>query len=180
MRLDITPVLSGKTRKMPFSYEIGTDGEDMPTPPVGVTVTSPIRVEGRISDSGSCLRLTLTAEADYTAYCDRCADEIDGKVEATLERMVAEEGIVSDENAEDYFIAVDGSLDLDAEIAEEIMLAFPTQMLCRDDCRGVCPDCGANLNRTGCGCEEKRKSEIDPRWQALAALLDRNENENKK
>ena len=180
MKLDITPVLSGKVRKMPFSYEIDVDGGDMPLPPEGVLLTSPIRVNGTISDSGSCLHLVLTANVDYKAECDRCADEINGNAETSLERLVGEEGFVSDENADDYFIAVDGALDLDFDVAEELMLAFPSRMLCREDCRGVCPDCGVNLNRESCDCEKKRGREVDPRWQGLMGLLEQDNDENKK
>ena len=171
MRLDITPVLAGKVRTLPFSFEIAVDGENAPMPPVGVTPASPVRVTGRITDSGSCLHLTLEAEVDYKALCDRCADEFTGTVKIALERMVAESSVVDDEHADDYFIAVDGSLDLDSDIAEELMLAFPTRLLCREDCRGICPDCGANLNRIECDCASKRERQIDPRWQALSAML---------
>ena len=177
MKLDITPILSGKVRKLPFSYEIGADGGELPLPPDGVTITTPIRVEGVISDSGSCLRLVLTANVGYKAECDRCADEIEDTVETSLERLVGEEGFVSDENADDYFIAVDGSLDLDGDITEELMLSFPSRMLCREDCLGVCPDCGINLNRESCGCADKRAAEIDPRWQGLLGLFEQHNDE---
>lgn len=156
---------------LPFSYEIEGGGDDFPLPPVGVTLSSPVRVKGKISDSGTCLYLTLDAEADYTALCDRCGEETEGTVSCRLERMVAEEGVVEDEN-DDYFIACEGELELDGDIAEELMLSFPPQILCREDCRGVCPVCGRNLNEGQCDCAEKEAQKIDPRWQALARLLD--------
>lgn len=171
MKLDITALLSGKVRSLPFSFELEEDGEGAPLPPAGVTVTSPVRVSGVISDSGTCLWLRLDAEVDYDALCDRCADPISGIASAHMERMIAEEGIVADEASEDYFIASDGILDLDADISEELMLSFPSQMLCSDDCRGVCPSCGQNLNRGECDCAARAKEEIDPRWQVLADLL---------
>ena len=177
MKLDITPLLSGKVRAIPFSYEISCDGDGFPMPPAGVTIVSPVCVEGRISDSGSCLHLRLDVEAEYSALCDRCADDMRGSVKTSLERMVAEEGSVEDENRDDYFIACDGMLDLDLEIAEELMLAFPSQMLCRDDCRGVCPVCGQNFNYGECGCAAAAAEEIDPRWQALAKLLEEQKKE---
>ncbi len=173
MKLDINALLSGKVRSLPFAYEIDCGGEDdMPRPPAEVTFTSPIRVKGNISDSGSCLYLTLEADADYTALCDRCGGKAEGVVSCRLERMVAEEGIVADENSDDYFIAVEGKLDLDAEVAEELMLAFPPQILCREDCRGVCPICGQNKNEGDCDCEEKEAERTDPRWDAIARLLE--------
>lgn len=173
MKLDITSLLSGKVRVLPFAYEISSDGEDFPMPPVGVTVTSPVRVDGKISDSGTCLYLRLDAAADYTAVCDRCAGEARGTVTCHFERMVAEEGVVSgDGDKDEYFIACEGMLDLDGDISEELMVSFPSQILCREDCLGVCPVCGQNRNEGDCECAARAAEEIDPRWQVLAHLLE--------
>ncbi len=59
-------------------------------------------------------------------------------------------------------------VDLDDLVREQILLALPTRQLCRDDCKGLCPTCGANLNQTTCDCSAE---EIDPRFAALAQLL---------
>lgn len=171
MKLDITPLLSGKTRNLPFEFELDGSGENATLPPFGTELTSPVRVRGAISDSGTCLYLRLDAEADYKARCDRCADPISGVVSTHIERMVAERGIVEDEESDDYFIASEGILDLDADVSEELMLAFPSRNLCSPDCRGICPVCGQNLNRGDCGCAEREKAETDPRWSSLGAIL---------
>ena len=178
MKLDITALLSGKVRVLPFQYEIvgGGEGDFFPMPPVGVMLTSPVRVHGKISDSGTCLYLTLDAEADYEAPCDRCGEETRGVALCHLERMVAEEGVLSNEDGDDYFIACEGELDLDGDIVEELMLSFPSQILCRDDCLGVCPVCGQNKNEGECDCAKKEAERIDPRWQALAKLLEEQKN----
>jgi len=58
-------------------------------------------------------------------------------------------------------------LDLKELAAEQTLLAMPMRILCRPNCAGLCPRCGANLNQVDdCGC----KPEIDPRWEALADL----------
>lgn len=170
MKLDITALLAGKVRVLPFRYEIAGGGDDLPMPPAGVTLTSPIRVEGKISDSGTCLYLVLDAAADYEAPCDRCGEAVRSTVSCHLERMVAEAGAVDDED-EDYFVACEGELDLDADVAEELMLSFPSQILCREGCLGVCPVCGQNRNKGDCGCAAKEAERVDPRWQALERLL---------
>ncbi len=171
MKLDITSLLSGKVKSLQFSFELELNGENAPMPPVGVTVTSPVRVTGVITDSGTCLSLRLDAEADYSAMCDRCAESLSGVVSTHTERMVVEEGSLSDNSDEEYFIACDGMLDLDDDIAEELMLAFPSRMICSEDCRGVCPVCGQNLNLGDCGCAAREAERVDPRWASLAKLL---------
>ncbi len=59
------------------------------------------------------------------------------------------------------------AVDLDELVREQILLALPTRTLCREECKGLCPECGANLNAGECDCAQK---EIDPRWAALADL----------
>jgi uncharacterized protein len=60
-------------------------------------------------------------------------------------------------------------LELGDVIREALILAAPEYPLCREDCRGLCPRCGAELNEGPCGC----RSEADPRWAALDALRPR-------
>ena len=60
-------------------------------------------------------------------------------------------------------------LDLRPTIREELILSAPAYLLCREDCRGLCPGCGQDLNRGSCTCPSSR----DPRWAALEALRDR-------
>ena len=55
-------------------------------------------------------------------------------------------------------------------LREQVLLAVPLKAVCRDDCKGLCPHCGKNLNVESCQCEEDRS---DPRWQALKDLKDK-------
>ena len=71
------------------------------------------------------------------------------------------------------FVAViiayfDGSIDLSEAVADSVFTAIPVRDLCAEDCRGICPHCGINLNRGSCDC---RETGVDPRWAGLASLL---------
>ena len=59
------------------------------------------------------------------------------------------------------------AIDVDEMVKEQILLAVPTRMLCREDCKGICPECGTDLNVGECKCV---KDDIDPRWAALKNL----------
>src|SRR5919112_562701 len=74
--------------------------------------------------------------------------------------------------AEDLILsAYEGdAVDLDEIVREQTLLALPSRHLCREDCKGLCQKCGANLNENQCSCEQ---GETDPRWAALADLKDR-------
>jgi uncharacterized protein len=59
------------------------------------------------------------------------------------------------------------NIDVAELVREQILLNLPEQVFCAEDCKGLCPQCGANRNLIDCKCEEK---EIDPRWAALKNL----------
>jgi uncharacterized protein len=61
-------------------------------------------------------------------------------------------------------------IDIDALVTEEILLAVPDHVICKNDCRGICPRCGADRNTRDCGCET---AEVDPRWAGLKGLVNR-------
>lgn len=60
-------------------------------------------------------------------------------------------------------------LDITDDIRQAILLAVPLKLICRDDCRGLCPHCGTNWNTAMCGCEER--GDVDPRWENLKNIL---------
>ena len=74
---------------------------------------------------------------------------------------------LNDEDNDEFILVEDMKLDLDSLVREDMILALPAKILCRDDCKGLCQYCGKNLNLGSCSC----KKPIDPRLQALADLL---------
>ena len=75
-----------------------------------------------------------------------------------------------DEN--DYLTGMD--LDVDRLVYLEVLMSWPLKVLCKEDCKGLCPHCGADRNVTDCDCDKKQ---IDPRFAALRALLDSDKGE---
>jgi uncharacterized protein len=62
-------------------------------------------------------------------------------------------------------------IDLTDEVRQSLLVEIPWHPQCRDDCRGLCPRCGANRNVTECGCDLEPR---DSRWDALRELKERN------
>jgi uncharacterized protein len=75
---------------------------------------------------------------------------------------------LADENNDELILLESFRMDLDELVSDDIFLSLPTKFLCRDDCQGVCPTCGQNLNDGPCSC----KKTVDPRLADLLQLLD--------
>ncbi|GAC1446408.1 MAG: DUF177 domain-containing protein [Pyrinomonadaceae bacterium] len=108
------------------------------------------------------------------AECDRCLGAaqfpVDAKFQVTYTPSDAHADTEAHElHAEDLtrVIYENGVIDLDELAREQVLLELPTRILCREDCKGLCPACGANLNEGACNCPTK---DVDSRWSALAAL----------
>lgn len=163
MILDIRPILRGETDCIEINYTL------TPESIAGIELDN-ASVKGRVADTGGCITLSLSATVEYKGECARCLDEVKGVFEMDFERTVADENTLSAEALleEDgiYAVMKDGRLDVDDELIEELLLCFPTKLLCSEDCEGLCQKCG-KPKKLGCDCSEK---EIDPRWAALKGL----------
>lgn len=76
---------------------------------------------------------------------------------------------MNEEDQDTYILAEDGKLGLNELFRADILLALPTKYLCKEDCKGLCPVCGMNLNNSSCQCN---KRQIDPRLEVLKQLID--------
>lgn len=135
-------------------------------------------VTGRASRKGEQVRLTGKISGGVEANCDRCLRPVHVGVEAEFEeRLVpAASESLTDELAElqpedlGFSTYEDDAVDVDSFVREQMLLALPMRLLCREDCKGLCPTCGADLNDHACACEQPT---TDPRWATLADLKER-------
>jgi len=126
----------------------------------------PIRVTGRLSRAGDG-RFYLSGRVEGTAVgeCRRCLTDVSTPVSFDAHLIFAEEGLDDEDDPSDAYPFDPGerSLDLRPAVREEWLLAAPAFPLCREDCKGLCPRCGADLNEGPCNCPP----EPDARWTAL-------------
>jgi len=139
-----------------------------------VKLTAPATVNGKVRLSGNEVFVNGHFDTRAQVECDRCLKPIELPVSADFELEYItgseyESTAVAELTEAEMSVAVfDGeALDVDEIVKEQILLAVPTRMLCREDCKGICPECGTDRNRGECNCETK---EIDPRWAALKNL----------
>ena len=114
-----------------------------------------IRYELFVQLFGTELLVRGKLAQDFDAVCCRCGGDFDFTVKVDDFTTSVEVGEKTD------------FVDLTDELRQSIILALPSYPVCRQDCRGVCPTCGKNLNEGPCTC---RHVERDSRWGALDAL----------
>jgi uncharacterized protein len=139
-----------------------------------VKLTAPATVNGKIRLAGNEVFVNGHVDTRAQVECDRCLKLIELPVNADFELEYItgseyETSAVAELTEAEMSVAVfDGkAIDVDEIVKEQILLAVPTRMLCREDCKGICPQCGVDRNTGECNCETK---EIDPRWAALKDL----------
>jgi uncharacterized protein len=129
--------------------------------PAGAEVEADVTLtpfEGGIDVSGTVI-------APWEGICRRCAEPVSGELHIRVHERFAEQAVASASD-EDLYPVDDDVIDLAPLVRDAVVLELPAAPLCRDDCAGLCPHCGANLNDGDCGCVAPR----DPRWANLDVL----------
>jgi uncharacterized protein len=139
----------------------------------GARLVAPAEVQGSASVKGEEVRVRGKIVTEVELLCDRCAAPSRAPLEVEFDTRFIPQASAAGESdnvellAEDLGLAAyeGDAVDLDELVREQILLALPSRSLCREDCKGLCQKCGANLNAGDCSCEQ---GETDPRWAALA------------
>jgi len=139
-----------------------------------IRLTEPATVKGKVRLSGNEVFVNGHIDTRAQVECDRCLQQIELPVSAdfALEYITGSDYETSNlaELTEDAMAVsvFDGeTIDVDEIVKEQIVLAVPTRVLCREDCKGICPQCGIDKNTGECQCVT---DDIDPRWAALKNL----------
>jgi len=152
--------------------------EVLETPGVqkAIAFTTPVDLEMGLAKLDGDLALDLVLEAieggvlvrgdfagSYAGSCRRCLQPLGGRFEVKGSEIYRPEGA---EVWEEDYVVKDATVDLEPMIRDTVGLALPLHPLCREDCAGICPRCGADLNEGPCDCGP----ETDHRWSALDEL----------
>ena len=164
MIIDIEPVFNIEGLSKDFDYDIDLSAERLgPSRPF----TSPVRVEGSIFNKAGIVAIDASASFVMSVDCDRCAKPLDYPFRADIRHTLVSS--LNDEDNDELLLVEDvKNFNVDELVTDDIFLSLPSKFLCSEDCKGLCPVCGADLNEGQCSC----KKEIDPRLAALTQLLD--------
>lgn len=139
-----------------------------------VTLTGKTTFSGETERIDSRGRVRGTIIADASLDCTRCLEPVEKHIVIPFEAVFLDsseedksiEKEVGDEQLDESLVE-NGRIDIAEVVREQILLAMPEQIFCREDCRGLCPKCGSNLNLIDCKCAD---DEVDPRWAVLKNL----------
>jgi uncharacterized protein len=128
-----------------------------------IPVKSPVHVRVRITNTGERLLLNGTIKACVAMPCSRCLESFDYKVETDFTEEL------SNKDSGDDIVSFEGdTIDLTDIIINNILLSLPMKAICDLNCKGLCPNCGTNLNIKKCNCTG---NDLDPRLAVLKGLL---------
>jgi uncharacterized protein len=167
MRIFIDEVRSGPGARMQVSCNEAVQFDDL-------TLVGEVRVTGTLSNAASRLLLRAQMHARALLTCSRCADEFEADLEADLEEEFLPEESAEAQEGKDFpwsdvttYAPEDRWIDLTEIIRQNALASVPIQVLCKPACKGLCSQCGVNLNATSCSCETH---DIDPRLSSLREL----------
>lgn len=120
------------------------------------------------------IRLVGQLDTRIEVSCARCLDPVTHKVKREFDLLYRPQGVdrrgeevsISEAETEIGYYQGEGLM-LEDALREQVLLATPVKTLCREDCKGLCPRCGRNLNQEQCDCEQDAR---DPRWEALGEI----------
>ncbi|MBO5734158.1 MAG: DUF177 domain-containing protein [Clostridia bacterium] len=121
-------------------------------------------VSGSIANSGGVLVLEAEVSAEIKTSCARCLKEIVMPLDFDFSETLVLSGQETDADADSVIFFEGTEIDVGEIAINNLLLNVSTKYLCRDDCKGICPKCGKNLNEVSCDCDF---FEIDPRWEKL-------------
>lgn len=147
-----------------LAYEL--EPAELEITPQELALVGTVKLRGSLSNAGDVLLLQAELQAEVERTCGRCLKYFAGTITADIVEKFYPAGADNIEN--DAFVYDLDVIDITEPLREGLLLAEPMQALCKPDCRGLCPVCGADLNDGDCGCD---RLTVDPRLAALKQFI---------
>lgn len=166
MFIELEPIFNNVGEQKNFKFDIDLSGEEFD----GIfPFKTPVMVAGVVKNASGIVTLEYDVDFSYDGFCDRCAERLEKSFHYSFSHTLVLS--LNNEESDDLMLVEDLHFEVDPLAIEDIFLSLPTKILCSDDCAGICPQCGKNLNKGTCDC----KKQIDPRLAVLQQLLENDE-----
>jgi uncharacterized protein len=135
---------------------------------IGVQEGSEMELNLRLESVHEGILVSGTADVEVTGECGRCLAPLAYASEVEIQELYyySDSESLSAEDDEDLHRVENDSIDLEPVLRDAVVTSLPFQPVCREDCQGLCSECGASLNDD----PDHRHEILDPRWSALAGL----------
>lgn len=147
--IDLTENIANIGKTLPFQGEYVLDSGLLSYPEA---VLDKVRVEFGVTFLNPSVAVNGTIICYVQGNCDRCFTKVEKEIGLHFEQIFCKD----DSENEDDYIYSSSLLDATKAVSDEIVLSMPSLLLCKDDCKGLCPKCGANLNEKRCNCDIMR------------------------
>lgn len=135
---------------------------------MGGRFLEPVKVELLLEKTGRIITGKGCVSTVVLVNCSRCLKELEYPVKGELDLSIASMETRDYSPDDTEVIPLNGDeLDIRPYVEEAVLIEIPMQPLCGEDCQGICPGCGVNLNYEKCRCKD---DDIDPRWEKLKKL----------
>jgi uncharacterized protein len=137
---------------------------------LGIEQGAPLELDLRLESVSEGVLVTGSVTAPTTGECARCLTPITGTAEVDITELFAYPGSETEATTEHDEVGhvVDDTIDLEQTIVDAVGLVLPFSPVCRDDCPGLCPECGTPLATAGA---DHHHDLIDPRWAKLSTFI---------
>lgn len=169
MVLDLRELIVGAVREVPFLFALSPQGAEAKEFSDDLQ-SGVIRAEGKAENHAGYLQLNGEITLEGVFRCGRCCKTFSRTLRFPMAYPLAES--LAGEDMEEYLLLEDGQLDLSDVVRSQLLLELPYRFLCKEDCKGLCPKCGCDLNVASCQCDLRER---DPRWAVLNGFFEEEE-----
>ncbi len=163
--IDVSKALKQPGKSFSFSYTGLPELED-------IHFAKPLELAVEYTVTGDDVRVVGKLGAYVTEVCTRCLTAVVYGVAADINEIFVKTQVAAEEDADGNYAFFGETVSLDKLVYDAIMLALPQKLLCSEDCKGMCPKCGANLNETECGCDLENEVDESNPFYKLKNLFD--------
>jgi uncharacterized protein len=130
-----------------------------------IRLVQPVLFSGKVENTGKILVISGVIKSVVEAECCRCAEIVSYPIKANFcEAFSNYPEIVERKTEDEIHLFTGDEIDITQEVVQAILLELPMKLLCKEKCKGLCPNCGKNLNYENCNCTDDN---IDPRLMVL-------------
>ncbi len=171
MLINLSEILSNQAKTEHHECEISMKDFEYSGMHYPIVYKSPV-----VLDIESAGKKKVHAVGEFTVHmlipCDRCLEDVKKEFHITFDKVLdfSDSEDDEEENLNEMSFVEGSELDVDVLVYDELVMAMPMKVLCKPDCKGICPVCGADRNVEDCGCDTKVP---DPRMAAIRDIFNK-------